>query len=338
MGTLFEKKRLIFVLVSLIVFMGAMSASAQNIPKMELKLGHVLAAGGADDAQAVQVFINLVKEKSKGQIIIANYPGSQLGDWREQFEALALGTPHMMYEDIMSMAYLDPIVNLTNPFLFDNSDEYFYIFEKTPLGQQILDAVAQKTKRRAISVMYRGHRNMIAVRPFRNPGETKGLKLRVPNIDVYIDTMKAMGLNPTPMPFSEVFTGLQTKVVEGVENPTATFFDEAWYDVAKHVMKTGHLMELEAIICYEPWWQQQSPAVKTIITESVQEAAHKYADWYAKNEQSYFDKLKGKGCQIYDVDKEAFREATKNVRVAESAQVWVDKMKVVVKEYRAKKK
>jgi len=338
MGTLFEKKRLIFVLVSLVVFMGAMSASGQTIPKLELKLGHVLAAGGADDEYAVKVFINLVKEKSKGQIIITDYPGSQLGDWREEFEALALGTPHMMYEDIMSMAYLDPIVNLTNPFLFDNADEYFYVFEKTPLGQQILDAVAQKTKRRPISVMYRGHRNMIATQPFTNPKETKGLKFRVPGIDVYLDTVKAMGLSPTPMPFSEVFTGLQTKVVMGVENPTATFYDEAWYDVAKHVMKTGHLMELEAIICYEPWWQQQSPEVKRILTESVREAAHKYADWYAANEQSYFDKLKAKGCQIYEVDKEAFREATKDVRVDPSAQVWVDKIKAVVKEYRAKKK
>ncbi|WP_296868733.1 DctP family TRAP transporter solute-binding subunit [Thermovirga sp.] len=281
--------------------------------EVTLKLGHI-ADPKNPYAQGAQKFADLVKEKSGGTMEVKVYPSSQLGNQRDLVEGLTLGTVDMTLTSTAVLGnFHEQVAVFDLPFIFRNRSHAFKALDT--VGMEIAKGLEPKGLK-VLAYFENGVRNMTNnVRPIRKPEDMKGLKIRVMEQPIYIAMMKALGANPTPMAFGELFTALQKGVVDGQENPAAHIYTKRFFEVQKYISLTEHTYSAEPLVISMITWNKLTPEQQKIL----QEAANEAKDWQRQLaidlEQGYWDKIRESGkCEIItDVDKEAFRKATKSV-------------------------
>jgi TRAP-type C4-dicarboxylate transport system substrate-binding protein len=141
------------------------------------------------------------------------------------------------------------------------------------------------------------------------PEDMKGLKIRVPDAPAYLAFPKALGANPTPIAFAEVYLALQNNTVDAQENPLPTIEAKKFYEVQKNISLTGHIVDSLLTVVSGQVWSKLSDADKKAFTEVMQEAADKTGREIIASEARLVDEFKKKGINVIAVDKNAFREA-----------------------------
>lgn len=284
--------------------------------EVTLKLGHI-ADPQNPYAQGAQKFADLVAEKSGGTIKVEVYPSSQLGNQRDLVEGLTLGTLDLTMTSTAVLGNFHPQVAVFDlPFIFRDREHAFEALDT--VGMEIAKGLEEKGMK-VLAFYENGVRNMTNnIRPIRVPEDMKGLKIRVMEQPIYIAMMKALGANPTPMAFGELFTALQKGVVDGQENPAAHIYTKRFFEVQKYISLTEHTYSAEPLVVSMITWNKLTPEQQTIIQEAAEEACDWQRQLAIDLENGYWDKIRESGkCEIItDVDKEAFREAT--------APVWKD--------------
>jgi TRAP-type C4-dicarboxylate transport system substrate-binding protein len=137
----------------------------------------------------------------------------------------------------------------------------------------------------------------------------KGLKIRVPDAPAYTATPRACGANPTPIAFAEVYLALQNGTVDAQENPLPTIEAKKFYEVQKHIMLTGHIVDGLTTQVAPHLWNKLSDAEKTMFTEVAQEAAQRATDQIKKREAELADEFRKKGLGVHQVDRKSFVDA-----------------------------
>jgi tripartite ATP-independent transporter DctP family solute receptor len=284
--------------------------------EVTLKLGHI-ADPQNPYAQGAQKFADLVAEKSGGTIKVEVYPSSQLGNQRDLVEGLTLGTLDLTMTSTAVLGNFHPQVAVFDlPFIFRDRGHAFKALDT--VGMEIAKDLEEKGMK-VLAYYENGVRNMTNnIRPIRVPEDMKGLKIRVMEQPIYIAMMKALGANPTPMAFGELFTALQKGVIDGQENPAAHIYTKRFFEVQKYISLTEHTYSAEPLVVSMITWNKLTPEQQTIIQEAAEEACDWQRQLAIDLENGYWDKIRESGkCEIItDVDKEAFREAT--------APVWKD--------------
>jgi tripartite ATP-independent transporter DctP family solute receptor len=284
--------------------------------EVTLKLGHI-ADPQNPYAQGAQKFADLVAEKSGGTIKVEVYPSSQLGNQRDLVEGLTLGTLDLTMTSTAVLGNFHPQIAVFDlPFIFRDREHAFKALDT--VGMEISKDLEEKGMK-VLAFYENGVRNMTNnIRPIRVPEDMKGLKIRVMEQPIYIAMMKALGANPTPMAFGELFTALQKGVVDGQENPAAHIYTKRFFEVQKYISLTEHTYSAEPLVVSMITWNKLTPEQQTIIQEAAEEACDWQRQLAIDLENGYWDKIRESGkCEIItDVDKEAFREAT--------APVWKD--------------
>lgn len=284
--------------------------------EVTLKLGHI-ADPQNPYAQGAQKFADLVAEKSGGTIKVEVYPSSQLGNQRDLVEGLTLGTLDLTMTSTAVLGNFHPQIAVFDlPFIFRDREHAFKALDT--VGMEISKDLEEKGMK-VLAFYENGVRNMTNnIRPIRVPEDMKGLKIRVMEQPIYIAMMKALGANPTPMAFGELFTALQKGVVDGQENPAAHIYTKRFFEVQKYISLTEHTYSAEPLVVSMITWNKLTPEQQTIIQEAAEEARDWQRQLAIDLENGYWDKIResGKSEIITDVDKEAFREAT--------APVWKD--------------
>ena len=196
-----------------------------------------------------------------------------------------------------------------------------FIFRDVQHAYKALDTVgmeiAQKLQGMKLLAYYEnGVRHMTnSKRPIRKPEDMKGLKIRVMEQPIYIEMIKALGGNPTPMAFGELFTALQQGVVDGQENPAAHIYTARFFEVQKYISLTAHTYSAEPMLVSLAAWNK----LPKDLQEKVQTAANESRDWQRdlcrQLEEGYWTKIQesGKSEINRDVDKKAFADATRGV-------------------------
>ena len=278
-----------------------------------LKLGHI-ADPKNPYAQGAQKFADLVNEKSGGTMEIQVFPSSQLGNQRDLVEGLTLGTVDMcMSSSAVLGNFLPKVAVFDLPFIFRDRAHTFKVLDG--IGMEI----AKDLEPRGIKVLgyfENGVRNMTNnVRPITKPEDVQGLKIRVMEQPVYIEMIKALGGNPTPMAFGELFTALQQGVVDGQENPAAHIYTKRFFEVQKYISLTEHTYSAEPMLISMISWNKLNDDQKKVLQEASDEARDWQRQLAIDLENGYWDKIResGKSEIIVDVDKEAFKKATKPV-------------------------
>jgi tripartite ATP-independent transporter DctP family solute receptor len=283
--------------------------SAGTVPAATtLKLNHSVLPTHAYHLGAVR-FADLVKERTKGEVVIDVLHSAQLGAERESVEALQLGTLDLT---ICSTA---PVSGFTKsflafdlPFIFANRDEAYKILDGA-IGQKALSEIEKKNII-GLAFFENGFRNITnSKRPIVKPEDLKGLKIRTMENKIHMASFRAVGANPTPMAFGEVFTALQQKTVDGQENPLALIFDGKYYEAQKYLSMTGHFYAPAPLLMSKASFSKLTKEQQDIVRQAAKEATGYQRSLMKEQDEKAQKGLVDNGMEVSQVDKKIWRDA-----------------------------
>ncbi|MDB6452857.1 TRAP transporter substrate-binding protein [Falsirhodobacter sp. 20TX0035] len=265
---------------------------------------------GYPTVEGVKSMAAEVREKSNNRICIEVFPSSQLGEEKDTIEQTQFGVIDMVRASFGSFNDIVPITQLTSmPYLF-KSEEHMHHVMDGPIGEEIAEAFAEKD---LIALAYYdgGARSFYnSERPIRTVDDLKGLKFRVMQNDVFVDMMDALGANATPMPYGEVYSSIQTGVIDGAENNFPSYDTSGHAEVAKYFTLDQHLMVPELVAVSKSSWEKLTPEDQEILRTAARNSATVQRQLWADQEAKSEAAVLAEGAEIIkDVDKTAFIEA-----------------------------
>jgi len=264
---------------------------------------------GTIENQAAEMFKKTVEEKTNNAIIVKLFPGAVLGGEKDNIEQIKTGEIQMsIFGDILTSMYAPEYDPTVVPFIFPDM-ESVYKYWNGPFGEKIKQALEQKGNVILLGQIKRGARNLTTNKEVKTPEDLKGIKIRVPEIPTWITVWKSLGALPTPIAWNEVYSALQTKVVDAQENPYENIYSAKLYEVQKYTIKTEHLFNMFHWVVNKDFFNNLKPEYQQIILDAVKEATKWGDDQIEKKEEELEQKLKEAGMKIIEVDKEAFRKA-----------------------------
>ena len=283
-------------------------------PEPEQKILRLAYVNGPSELmhEAAGVFAQRVEEQSNGRIRVRLYPSGQLGNERELVEGLKLGSVDMVITGLAIIGWYAPEYGVTEaPFIWRDYDHVETVWNG-PIGQELRQAILDKAGVRLLRPWYRGPRYLTTTsRKIQHPRDLEGLKLRVPELEVYIKSWQTFGANVTPLPFTDMFMALKLGVVEGQENPLATIYGNNLHEVQHYIMETEHLLGFYVPVIGPYFERRFNDQERALVLEALDEAT----DWHNRQlqlaEAEYRRKIEAAGCEFVPVDREAFRQLAK---------------------------
>src|SRR5215217_3574672 len=246
-------------------------APAQDIQERTIRFGH-LNNPDHPTSTGVRKFAELVAAKSGGKITVKEYPSSQLGNELQQQSALQGGVQEMLTASTTSLTGIVKEFGLFDfPFLFSNAQQADAMVDG-PLGKMLSAKLAEKGVV-VLGFFDLGFRNVTnGKRPITKGEDLDGLKLRVIPNPVFLETFKTFKANPIPMPFAELYGALESKAVDGQENPYSVILSSKFYEVQKYVSGTNHVYATNPVQISKRFWDKLSPVEHRILQEDATEA------------------------------------------------------------------
>ena len=294
---------ILFVLIVVTII----CVGGRRAPK-ELRLAYVMSPGGTSHAGA-EKFAELVKERTQGTINVRLYPSGVLGNDRILVESLALRGVDMVLTGTALIGWYAPEYGvLEAPFLFRDYQHLDRVLSGR-IGKDIEAAINRKRGIHFLAHFHRGPRYLTTTaKKIHAPRDLKGLKLRVPELPVYIQSWAMFGANPTPVAYNDMFMALKQGVVEGQENPLEVIYTSHLHEVQNFVMETRHLLGFYTVAVGDHFFQKYSRQEERILTEAITEAAAYQNGLLADYEKEYRNKLAESGVEFVDVDRDAFEQ------------------------------
>tara|TARA_R110001583_G_scaffold195378_1_gene372428 strand:- start:2213 stop:3235 length:1023 start_codon:yes stop_codon:yes gene_type:complete len=259
----------------------------------------------------IDAFKKMVEERSGGDIKVNIYPAGQLGDARTIVESVQMGSLEMGDVENGPMGRFVPEAMLWDlPFIFRDIDHAHAVLDGD-IGKQVQKAYLDVGIRH-LAYNDGGFRYFTNdERPIEKMADLEGLKVRVMESEVMINTVNAFGASAVPMSFGELYSSLQQGVVDGQENPMNLIYSQRFYEVQKYLSLSGHFYYPRQYIASESWWQGLSDGHKSIIATAAREASDIQRAALISYEQKIQIVLEEKGMLINKVDKTAFIEVAK---------------------------
>jgi len=266
---------------------------------------------------AVEHFGDKLAKATNGRITVQMYASMQLGGEKEAIEQAQIGAIQLAR---VSVGALGPVVSDLNvfnlPFLFRNTAHMQKVIDGA-IGQELLDKVTGNAAAGLVGLcwMDAGARSVYDTKkPIKSIADLKGLKVRVMGNPMFVDMMNALGGNGVAMGYDQVFSALQTGVVDGAENNPPSFVFDNHYQVAKFYTLTEHLIVPEMLVFSRKTWDSLSKDDQALLTKFGREAQLEERVLWTKYEKDALDKAKTAGIQIIEVsDKKPFQDAVKPV-------------------------
>ncbi len=252
-------------------------------------------------ALALKHFAEVVAAKSGGKIHAKVFANGTLGNDVTMTSALRGGTLEMTIPDSSTLVSIVKDFGVLNlPMIFANEQEADAVLDSA-FGQKLLDKLPEKG---LIGLGYfeNGFRNVTnSRRPINKAEDLAGLKLRVIQNPLFVDTFAALGANATPLPFTELYSAMEQKAVDGQENPTVTVLTSKFYEVQKHMVQSRHIYSAWVLLLSKKTWDTLSPEEQKIMKEAAIEAtAFERKSIRALNNKA-LDELKKLGLQVTDL-------------------------------------
>jgi tripartite ATP-independent transporter DctP family solute receptor len=286
----------------------ALAAGGPALAQQKLKWAHVYETSEPYHTESVWA-AQEIKKRTNGKFDIEVFPASTLGKETDINQGMALGTVDMIISGPSFAARSYPRLGIAYyPFIFRDGD-HLLAYSKSAVFAEMVEEFRKKTGIQITAYTYYGARHTTSNRPFTDCAGMKGLKIRVPDVPVYMATPKACGANPTPIAFAEVYLALQNGTVEAQENPLTTIEAKKFYEVQKAIMLTGHIVDGLTTQIAPHVWNKLTPEEQKIFTEVTREAAQRASDKIKKREAELVEIFKQKGIQIVQVDRKSFADA-----------------------------
>jgi tripartite ATP-independent transporter DctP family solute receptor len=259
---------------------------------------------------------------TQGRIKFQMFPGSVLGGEKEMIEQTQVGAIQLLRTSLGPVGPVVPEVNVFNmPFVFRNPAHMRAVIDG-PIGQEMLDKISASPARLiALAWMDGGSRSLYTKKPVRKPEDLKGQKIRMMGNPLFVDTMNAMGGNGISMGYGEVFTAIQTGVVDGAENnPPSLFTANHFQAGAKYYTQTNHLIIPEILVMSKVTWDKLNAADQALVKKFSREAQLEQRTLWDQYVVDSVAKLRAAGVEFIEIDNKPFFDATAPVRAKYGAQ------------------
>ncbi len=276
------------------------SNTQQEAPKITLRLAD---NQPADYPTVIgdKKFAELVNERSDGRITIEVFPAGQLGDEKSVLEQIQLGAIDFARINASPLAeFNDEFTVFSVPYLF-SSDEHLWNFLNGDTGTSLLDGL-QAAKMQGLAYYDSGSRNFYSTKPLTSKEDLKGLKIRVQQSEINIKLMEALGASATPMPYGEVFSALQTGIIDGAENNLPSFDSSNHYQEAKHIIMDHHTRVPEVLLMSKVAWDKLSKEDQELIKQAALDSVETQRQAWADYEEKSLKVINEAGVTITEVE------------------------------------
>jgi tripartite ATP-independent periplasmic transporter solute receptor, DctP family len=250
------------------------------------------------------------KKRTNGKYAIEVFAASSLGKESDINEGLSLGTVDIIYTgQLFAGRAYGPLAIGGAPYMFRDF-AHWNAFRNSDLFKELGEGYKKRTGHDVVTLTYYGERHVTANKDINKPEDMKGLKIRVPDAPLYTMFPRAVGANPTPIAFAEVYLALSQGVADAQENPLPTIQAKKFYEVQKNIVLTGHITDALLTIVSSGTVQRLSDEERTTLFAILKEAADKCTDDIVQAEKDLVAWFKDQGKNVVEVDRGPFREAT----------------------------
>jgi tripartite ATP-independent transporter DctP family solute receptor len=279
-----------------------------------LRLGHLANEQNIWHKASLK-FAEELAQLTDGRIEVEVFPNESLGREMDLINGMQLGTADMTITGESLQNWAPKAALLAVPYAYQ-SLEHMDTVASGGIGAEITEEIIARAQVRPIAYFARGPRNLTANRAITHPSELNGLKLRVPNVPLFVGVWSALGAAPTPMAFSEVFTSLQNGTIDAQENPLALIRSANFYEVQSHLNLTEHVRSWIYLAISEISWGRMSAEDQEAVMEAAARAqAHERA-LFIEDEAALVADLQGRGMTFVETDQEAFAAAARDAVLA----------------------
>lgn len=302
-------KKLVVLVVAFLMVLGLSTVQAETYL---LKVGTSLSE---NDPIAVGLaeFEKIVEEKTNGDIAVEVYPSSQLGADEDLIEQATMGMGIGLITDAGRLGtYVKEYGIIGGPYLVDDYEEALKLLETSAYGEMV-DDLADVGLRVLSGNWYAGSRDLYMKSKVTKPEDLKGLRVRSSGSDIVNSSIAAMGADPTVTPWSEAYSALQQKVVDGVEANASACVGASIYEVSQYLCRTGHFQHILSLVVSESWYKSLPEEYQTILADAAKDSGLVASEMTIAKDAEYEQLMVENGMEVVEVDIEAFKEATKNV-------------------------
>jgi TRAP-type transport system periplasmic protein len=277
--------------------------------KNVMRIAHVLT--DQDNVhRAVARFKETVEKKSNGQLEVQIYSNSSLGNLRVTFESIRLGNLEAGVWDAGTPSNVVPAWAVPElPYIFRDLDHVHKVIDG-PIGQELNKLLLDKAKVRTLAVYDTTFRKIFTrPKPINSLADMKGMKVRVPEVPSYVRCMQLLGANPTPIPWGELYTSLETGVVQGFENKCEAAFNAKLHEQTKFAAYTGHIFVINPMLVSEQWFSALPKGLQQVVSEAAAESLAWQRVEAPTSEKNFEQKMKEAGVKFSSPDPAPFRDA-----------------------------
>lgn len=295
------------IMLAVAVSMSWQVSADEQISSRTIKWGHLLAETHIQ-SDAIKRFGEIVKEKTDAKIAVREFPSSQLGSEGQQQSALQANIQEMMSGATTTLVGMIPEFGVLDfPFLVTNYDEVDAL-----LGGPVGDALLQRLPDHGfvgLAFFENGFRNITNNRgPVQAPEDISGLKIRVMENPIYLDTFSRLGANPVPLAFGELFTALETGTIDAQENPLGIILSNRFFEVQKFMTMSAHSYNTNIVLVSKKFWDQLSYKEQEILKGAALEAAEYLKTRNRAEADAFRAELEAAGMKVNDLSGEALDE------------------------------
>ena len=291
----------------LVVIVAAPTRDEAYGAEVTLKLGHTQNPGTAIDKAARQLAERMA-ELTNGGVEIKIFGANTLGSDRQLLEQVQLGSIDITVPSNDYLSNVLPEIGVvTLPYIIRDVDHIHKIWE-APVGKELLSLFLTKGLRSLGSYDYSYRNTMTQTHPIRSLNDLKNVKIRVMESPIQIKTWKLLGANPIPMPWSEVYSAMQTKVIDAMEAPAESMWSTKIQEVGKYLTLTQHHFTASQVIMNEQSFQRLKPPFQQALLKAGQENAKFQQQIAFEQNRDFLQKLKEFGVQVYQVDVAEFQK------------------------------
>ena len=288
----------------------ALAASTGALAQTKLKWAHVYETSEPYHTAAVWA-AGEIKKRTNGRYEVEVFPASSLGKETDINQGLTLGTVDIIYTgQLFAGRTYGPLAIGGAPYMFRDFD-HWKKFRESSLFTDLAKGYQDKSGgNHVVALTYYGERHVTSNKPINKPEDMKGLKIRVPDAPLYTMFPRAVGANPTPIAFAEVYLALQNGTVDAQENPLPTIDAKKFYEVQKYIVLTGHITDALLTIVGGPTWSKLSDADKKTFEQVLKEASDRCTNEIVDIEKKMAAEFEKRGKTVAKVDRKPFRDAT----------------------------
>ena len=288
----------------------ALALSTGALAQTKLKWAHVYETSEPYHTAALWAAGEIAK-RTANRYLVEVFPASSLGKETDINQGLTLGTVDIIYTgQLFTGRTFGPLAIGGAPFMFRDF-AHWQRYATSPLFLELAEGYRQKSGgNKVVAITYYGERHVTSNKAINRPEDMKGLKIRVPDAPLYTMFPRAVGANPTPIAFAEVYLALQNGTVDAQENPLPTIDAKKFYEVQKYIVLTGHITDALITIVGGPTWVKLSDADKIVFEAVLKEAAARATSEIIDTEKKLGAEFEKRGKTVVKVDRKPFRDAT----------------------------